>query len=194
MPALISPPTMHAGVGGAPEHPVRVPGLLHPGVVRVEVRLDLVVLRLVDEEELPAARAEDGRRRRVVDAVAERDVPGLLIGLRREHVGLAVDQPARDPERRRRRVERLRVGERPEADPAGGSRRVAGLGAVAGDRAQEVLGAVPLGRVLPGRRCGRPDREARRAVDVEVLDQRDVDRRRMARRAAPSRRRRSAPR
>src|SRR5262249_61245114 len=83
-------------VRGTPQLPVRVPDLLHPGVVRVRLGLDLVVCRLRDEEQLPAARPERSRNRGVVDALAERNVPDLLVGLRREHVGLAVDETAPD--------------------------------------------------------------------------------------------------
>jgi hypothetical protein len=104
--------------GSAPQYAVDVPGLLHAAVERVGARLDLVVLRLTDGEQLPASGSEDRRSCPVVDAVSRQDIAWLRVRHGWEHVRLAV-RPAGDPRCRRARVKRLGVGERPQPNAAG---------------------------------------------------------------------------
>ena len=159
----------NTGPGRTPQHSVCVPRLLHARVVGIGVRLDFVVGRFRREKELPAPGAEQCR---VIDAFTKRNVARLLIRLRRVDVRLAVDRPARDPERRCRRVQRSRIRYGPEADaPRRAERQWANIG----DRAEQVLGAVAFRRILPHRRVRRPHGKPRQRVDLQVFDKRHAD-------------------
>ena len=160
-------------IEGTPELAVRVRHLLHARVVRVGPRDDLVVGRRGRvEEQPPATDTGDRHRRRVVDAVALRRVrrregagAGLVL-LRRERVRLRTDHLVAEADRRRRGVQRRRVGQRPDDDLVGhvvaagsGDRMSRLVGCI---RAHEVLGAAVVEvEVARARRLRGPHGEAR---------------------------------
>src|SRR5262249_51693944 len=126
--------------------------------------------RLSEKEEVPATAAERREDARVVDALSERDVARLLVGLRRGDIGLAGDGPAGGRPRRARRGGGWGGGGAPGAGSACGA---GGLGADVGDRAQHELGSVLLVRVLTGGGRRGPGGEALHSVDAEGSEQRD---------------------
>src|SRR5262245_3715589 len=91
-PALVAPPTLTAVSSELQSFPsAKVTWCMRVSLA-VQVRDDLVVGGFRGEQQLPTARSERGWQGGVVDALAEREVAGLLVGLGRDAVGADADE------------------------------------------------------------------------------------------------------